>query len=141
LFYIIALHVPIFFNGIFPFFGVFLFDLQGILMLDIAMALLGCLVWGTLRLRMWAWWGSLVYFGLMTFSSILTLLKSSLSDILSRMIFPPTEMEALQGLPFQGFHFAAFIGIPLVVTLGLVIFSRRYFVEIHPSPSALESSS
>ena len=35
LFYAIALHIPIFFNGIFPLFGVLLFDIQGILLIDI----------------------------------------------------------------------------------------------------------
>ena len=127
LLYAIALHIPIFFNGIFPLFGVLLSDMQGILLIDVLIMCLVCLIWGTLRLRIWAWWGSLVYFGLMTFSSILTLSRSSFSDILSRMNFPEMEMEILQGLPFQGYHFAALIGIPLLITLGLVIYSKRYF--------------
>jgi hypothetical protein len=127
LFYIVVLHILILFNGIFPLFGVWLVDLQGILLLDILIACLACLIWGTFRLRTWAWWGSLIYFGLLTSSSILTLCRSSLSDILSRMKFAPTETEALQGLPFQGWHLAAFIGIPLLLTLGLIIFSKRYF--------------
>jgi hypothetical protein len=63
----------------------------------------------------------------MAFSSILTLARSSFSDILARMNFPPTEMEVLQGLPFQGVHFAAFIGVPLVVTVGVIILSKRHF--------------
>jgi hypothetical protein len=127
LFYIVVLHILILFNGIFPLFGVWLVDLQGILLLDILIACLACLIWGTFRLRTWAWWGSVIYFGLLTSSSILTLCRSSLSDILSRMKFAPTETEALQGLPFQGWHLAAFIGIPLLLTLGLIIFSKRYF--------------
>ena len=127
LFYVVVLHIPILFNGIFPLFGVWLVDFQGILLLDILIACLACLTWGTFRLRTWAWWGSLIYFGLLTFSSILTLCRCSLSDILSRMKFAPTEMEALQGLPFQGGLMAAFIGIPLLLTLGLIILSKRHF--------------
>jgi len=127
LFYIVVLHILIFFNGIFPLFGVWLVDIQGILLLDILIACLACLIWGTFRLRTWAWWGSLLYFGLLTSSSILTLCRCSLSDILSKMKFAPTEMEALQGLPFQGWLMAAFIGIPLLLTLGLIILSKRYF--------------
>jgi hypothetical protein len=127
LFYIVVLHILILFNGIFPLFGILLVDIAGILLLDILIACLACLIWGTFRLRTWAWWGSLIYFGLLTSSSILTLCRCSLSDILSRMKFAPTEMEALQGLPFQGWHLAAFIGIPLLLTLGLIILSRRYF--------------
>ena len=126
-FYIIVLHVSIFFNGIFPLFDVLMFDLQGILLADLSIMLLVCLIWGTLRLRKWAWWGSLVYFSLMTFSSILTLSRSSFLDILSRMNFPEMEIEILQGLPFQGYHFAVLIGIPLLITLGLITYSKRYF--------------
>jgi len=127
LFYVIVLHILIFFNGIFPLFGILLVDLQGILLLDILIVCLVCLTWGTFRLRTWAWWGSVIYFGLLTSSSILTLCRSSLSDILSSMKFAPTEMEALQGLPFQGWLMAAFVGIPLLLTLGLIILSKRYF--------------
>jgi hypothetical protein len=127
LFYVVVLHILILFNGIFPLFGVWLVDFQGILLLDILIACLACLIWGTFRLRTWAWWGSLIYFGLLTSSSILTLCRCSLSDILSRMKFAPTEMEALQGLPFQGWLMAAFIGIPLLLTLGLIILSKRHF--------------
>jgi hypothetical protein len=43
------------------------------------------------------------------------------------MRFPPTELEFLDGLPFQGFHFALFIAIPLFLTLGLIVFSKQYF--------------
>jgi hypothetical protein len=127
LFYIIVLHILILFNGLFPLFGVLLVDIQGILLLDVLIVCLACLIWGTFRLRTWAWWGSVIYFGLLTSSSILTLCRSSLSDILSRMKFAPIEMEALQGLPFQGWHLAAFIGMPLLLTLGLIILSKRYF--------------
>jgi hypothetical protein len=127
LFYAVALHIPIFFHGIFPLFGVLLFGSGGILLIDVSILCLVLLTWGTLRLRAWAWWGSLAYFGLMAFSSILTLARSSLSDILAGMNFPPTEMEALQGLPFQGVHFAAFIGVPLLVTLGVIVVSKRHF--------------
>jgi len=127
IFYIFALHVPILFNGIVPFFGIFLHDLQGIALLDLLIACLACLVWGTLRLKAWAWWGSLIYFGVVTASSILTLARSSYADILSLMKFAPTEMEALQGVPAQGLHFAILIGIPLLATLSAIVVSKRHF--------------
>jgi hypothetical protein len=127
--YAVLLHVPIFFNGIFPFFGVFFFGLEGIVLLTMWIAALVCLIWGTAGRRRWAWWGALIYFGLMALTSILTFLGSDYLDILSRMNFPPTEMEALAGLPLQGFHFALFFGVPLLVTLVVIILSKRHFVE------------
>jgi len=127
IFFIIALHVPILFNGVVPFFGVFLNDLQGIMLLDLLIMCLACLAWGTLRLKAWAWWGALIYFGLTTVSSILTLLNSGLSDILLAMNLPPFEMEILQGLPLRGYHFAVFAGIPFLLTWGAIIRSKRHF--------------
>ncbi len=127
LFYVIVLHIPIFFNGIFPFFGIFLSGLGGILAITISILYLAFLIWGTLRAKIWAWWGALIYWSLMTFSSILTLLRSSYQDILALMKFPPREMEALGNVPAQGFHFAVLIGIPLLLTLGAIVVSRRCF--------------
>ena len=126
-FYVVVLHIPILFNGIFPLFGTWAFELQGILLLDAAIACLALLTWGVLRQRAWAWWGSLIYFGLMTSSAIVTLSTSSYADILSILSFPPTEMAFLDGLPFQGFHFAVLIGIPLLLTLGVIVLARPHF--------------
>jgi hypothetical protein len=126
-FYAVALHVPILFNGLFPVFGKWLTGLQGILLLDVSIWVLVGLIWGTFRRRAWAWWGSGVYFVLLSASWILTLARSSLSDLLSRMVFPPAEMEILQGLPVQGIHLAAFVGVPLVITWGIILFSKRCF--------------
>jgi hypothetical protein len=43
------------------------------------------------------------------------------------MNFPPTEMEILHGLPFQGYHFAVFFGLPLILTLFLLLASKGHF--------------
>ncbi len=136
IFYIVVLHIPIFFNGAFPFFGVFFFGMEGIFLLDVSIWYLALLAWGTLQKRRWAWWGALVYFLLMTLSLILTLPRSNYADILSGMNFPPTEMEMLGGVPAQGIHFAVLIGVPLLATLGAIVLSRRHFVrDDQPSSS------
>jgi hypothetical protein len=126
-FYAGILHVPILFNGLFPLLGVWLSGLQGILVLDAAIMGLLFLTWGVLRRRLWAWWGSLITFGLLTLSALVTLVGSSFADMLANMNFPPTEMEILGGIPLQGAHFAAFVGLPLLLTLGLIALSKRYY--------------
>ena len=127
LFYAVVLHVPIFFNGLFPIFGILLSGLEGIFLIDVSILCLTCLIWGTLKRRNWAWWGAVTYFGLLTLSSTMTFLRFSYSDILSRMRFAPEEMQALQGLPLQGFHLVVFFGVPLLATFGITIFSRPFF--------------
>jgi hypothetical protein len=126
-FYIVMLHILILFKGMFPVFGVFTFGLQGILLLDISIACLVCLIWGTVRQRKWAWWGAVISVGLFTFSALLTLFNSSYSTLLSGLRFPPKEIEFLEGLPVQGYHFAVLAGIPLLITWCLAILSRRHF--------------
>lgn len=126
--YVVFMHVPLFFNGLFPLFGVWLSDKQGFFALDIAIVSLACLTWGVLRQRMWAWWGSVAYFGLLTVSAVVTLARSSFAEILASMRLPPAEMEMLKGVPLQGIHFVPFVGLPLLITLGVILLSRRHFV-------------
>ena len=129
LFYSVALHIPIFFNGIFPFFGRLAVGLNGIFLLDIAILCLIGLAWGLLMLKPWAWWGALIYVSLLTVSLIITLPQYTLLDMLALMHFPPTEMEILQGLPLHGVHLALITGVPLVIALGLLVFSKRHFMK------------
>ncbi len=135
LLYIVLLHAPIFFNGLFPLFGVLQVGLPGILWLDAAMACLACLLWGVLKLKPWAWWGSVAYFGLMIASLFLTLSPMSVLDVFVAANFPPKEMEFLQGIPLQGWHLALFIGLPLVITWALILFSKQYFRRDHAQTS------
>lgn len=126
-FYIIMLHILILFNGIYPLFGVFRFGREGIELLDVSIAALFCITWGTLRQRLWAWWGSVILFGLFAFSTVFTLAASGYARILAGLAFPPREMEMLGGLPVQGYHFAVMAGIPLLITWVVAVLSKRHF--------------
>ena len=126
-FYIVVLHILILFNGIFPVFGRFVFGLQGIMQLTLAIACLVCLIWGTLQRKLWAWWGSVILLGLFTISTVLTFFSYSYPAILSGLAFPPREMEFLGGVPAQGYHFAVMAGIPLVITWMIAVLSKRHF--------------
>lgn len=133
IFYTIILHVPIFFQVMFPLFGTWLSGMEGIVVITIAILSLVWLTWGVLRRRAWAWWGSLIYVGLLALSSVSTLVTSSLEEMLATLSFPPTEMEAFQAVPLQGVHFAPLIGLPLLLTVAVIILSRRHFGQIRPT--------
>lgn len=126
-FFVIVLHVPLFFNGIFPVFGAWLSGIQGILALDLSIVSLACLTWGVFKRKAWAWWGSVGYLGLLTFSLLVTLVRSSLYEMLVLTGLPPQEVKILRGIPLQGIHLAPFIGIPLAVTLVVLALSKRHF--------------
>jgi hypothetical protein len=127
LFFIVVLHIPIFFSGVFPLFGLLLTGIEGYVLIDVSIFCLAGLTWGVLKLRPWAWWGALVFVSLLTVSVIVTFSQYTLLDILARLRFPPTEMEILGGLPFHGSHLALALGAPLLITLGLLVYSKRYF--------------
>jgi hypothetical protein len=126
-FYAVALHIPIFFNGLFPLFGEWINGLQGIAFLAVSILLMLFLAWGLVRLKTWAWWGSLTLLAMLTVSSVLTLSRSGFSDILAAMRFPPTEMDLLSGIPIEGLHLAPFVGIPPLASIALLLYSGRYF--------------
>ena len=127
LFFVVVLHIPLFFSGVFPLFGLLLTGIEGYVLIDVSIFCLAGLAWGVLKLRSWAWWGALVYLSLLAVSVFVTFSQYSLLDILARLRFPPTEVEILDGLPFHGLHLALALGVPLLITLGLLVYSRRYF--------------
>lgn len=129
---IAVLHVLVLFNGVFPLFHTLIFELRGIELIALSILILVGLIWGLLRLRPWAWWGALVYWGYLTFSTIAALSRMTFADILSHMKFSPLEVDILDGIPIHGAHLAVLAGIPLLVTLGLVVYSRRYFFAAGP---------
>jgi len=142
-FWIIALHLAILLRGAFPLFGMLVTELPGILLLDASILVVAALTWGTFRLQVWAWWGAVAYFCVLTLSTISTFLRLGWSDILDALKFAPLEANALAGVPIRGIHLAAFFGVPLAATLGCIIYSKRFFAPIpdtqdarlrHPQP-------
>lgn len=127
LFYALLLHLPAFMNGLFPFFGTLLSGYAGFIALDLTMLADLLLAWGTFRRQAWAWWASLAYLGGLTASLALTFARARYADILARWRLPATEVQWLQGIPIEGYHLAALIGLPLVLTLALAVLSRRHF--------------
>ena len=125
LFYLLILQAAILFNGIFPLFGTLLFGMPGIVAIDVAMLVLIALTWGVLGQKRWAWWGAVLYFGLMTLSSAWAFSRYGLGDICAHMRFAPLELEAFAKIPFQGFRFAPLAVVPLLFTLGAIVYARR----------------
>jgi hypothetical protein len=123
----VALHVPILFNGLYPLFGAFLTGLSGIVALDLSILLLAGLTWGTFQQRVWAWWGSLFYWGAMAVSAMLTFARTPYLELLAIAGFPPQEITFLDGIPLQGVHLALFFGLPLLLTVGTIIAAKRHF--------------
>jgi hypothetical protein len=135
-FYGIVLHIAILFNGLFPLFGRFLTGLPGITALDIVILVLVLLTWGTFQQKAWAWWGSLIYWGAMTLSVMVSFASTSYLDLLAIANFPERELEFLDGIPLQGYHLALFFGLPLLATIGTIVSARQRFRMHRTEPGA-----
>jgi hypothetical protein len=125
--YVIFLHVPLLLRGIFPFFGNFLINLDGMFMIDAAILSLLFLLVGVIKRKRWAWWGSLIYFSLLLFNTVFTLTQVSVPKLLDALQLPATEMDILQGIPLSRYHLMVAFGLPLSLTIIAVIVSKRYF--------------
>lgn len=130
IFYIYAFHVLLLFKGIFPFFGLWITDFIGIILISISILFLVALIIGTFNKKLWSWWASFFYFALLMASSIITLLLSDFSEIVTLLNFPLTESKALINIPLKGYHLSVIFGIPIIITLGVIIFSRKYFIVL-----------
>jgi len=126
-FFIVMLHLLILFNGIFPALGRFLYGFPGTVALDFSILSLIGLAWGTLRRRLWAWWGGVILWGLFTFSTIFTFWRTDYAALLAGLAFPPRELEFLDGIPLQGWHLALLVGAPLLLTWGFLCWAKRHF--------------
>jgi len=124
---ILALHGMVLFRGLFPFFGLLLVDLPGILALDVLFLLLGILTWGLMRLKLWAWWGTLTTFAVLVISTLVTLPRYTVGSILDMMAFAPVEMDAFGNLPFLDASPTLAAVLPLLTMLGLIGWAYRHF--------------
>ncbi len=127
LFSILILLILMMFNGIFLLFGKFLSGVTGILALAASILVFTLLIWGTLKQKLWAWWGSVLWLGIFTLSFAATFVENTYSQLLSALAFPSVEVEIFENIPAQGYHFAILAGIPLCIMLLIAILSKQYF--------------
>lgn len=124
----LVLHFPLLLGGLFPLFGQVATGLWGVLLIDVSIAATAVLAWGIARRRRWAWWGAVLFLGLLTGSSAVTFLVNRPHEIVALIPLAPLEAEAVSGIPMQGYHLALLAGIIPTVTLIAVAVSRRGFV-------------
>ena len=128
LFYIFVFHVFLLFKGFFPFFGQWLIGLKGTMVISLSILFFILLIIGTINRKLWSWLASAIYFCIFVSSSIITLLLTAFSKIVTLLNFPETETKALMNIPLKGFHLSGIFGMPLILTLVVIIYSRRYFI-------------
>jgi len=80
------------------------------------------------RLKRWAWWGGLIYVSALTISAVLSFSRYNFYDITLLMSLPAYEMDFINKLtPLYHYRLVGLVAVPLLVALGLVVYSKRYF--------------
>jgi len=122
----LALHLTIFFQGVFPWFGRVLVGRSSARLIASNILLLGGLMLGLIKLKTWACWGSIAYFALLLVSSAMTFSQFNLYEIIQMMPLPYQETQVVESFePLLQVSLFGLTTIPLLLTLGLLVYTER----------------
>jgi len=126
----LALHLPLVFNGVFPFFNQFLSGLNGYMVIDGCILLSAILAWGLYRGSLTAWSVSIVYLIALIASSVSAFLLVPPTGIFSLLDLAEIEVDAVSNIPLQGYMLAIFFSLPLLFCLGLLLVSKKHYISV-----------
>jgi hypothetical protein len=120
------------YGSVMPMFGSFISGTAGTLTaLAIALAL-AYLAWGTYRLQMAAWWGTLLLGAVGLMNGLITFSRTNLMEMYEKMQLPADQLDVIRktGLvesmsPWMPWTMA----VGGIVGLGYLLYVRRYFVR------------
>jgi hypothetical protein len=125
---ILALHIAIFLQAAFPLFGQLLLGRQMVYVIAACILILGVLMFGVIRLKIWAWWGTALFTGLLAVSALMTFSKVNLVEIIQMMDLPAYERAFLSEFQLlQNLNLIGLVVVPLFALTTLVLKSRKYF--------------
>jgi len=111
-----------------PFFGSILSGLTGALVSLVAALLYLYVAWGTYKLRISAWWCSLLLTIVWTLSVVITFSRVSLLDFYEKMKLPEQQLEMMRNYVIpQSPIMPLFFGISFLGLLGYLLYTKRYF--------------
>lgn len=128
LLYITVFHLAIFLQSILPVFGTLIFGRQATYIIAGCIVTLVILMIGLIQTERWAWWGSLLFFSGLILSALTTFWQMQVSDIIHLLDLPAYEIELLEPMTIlQDLAIIPWLLIPMLTTLGLLLYSKRFF--------------
>ena len=87
------------------------------------------LAWGTYKLKMEAWWTTLVAYGLLGISTVVTFSRVDMMEFYREMNLPEGQLELIQesGM-LDSMNMPLMVGVGFAVFVGFMLWVRRYFV-------------
>jgi hypothetical protein len=122
---VVALHLLILLNGLYPAFGALWTGQRGVQAIGATALAMAILAWGLVRRRAWAWWGATLLSGALALSIALTLVPMSWAEILDALAVPAYERAWLDGIPLRGAYLAVLAGGPMLVAVVILFAGRR----------------
>jgi len=121
------------YNFIFPLFGLMLTGAVGAALWMLVLVVCGALVLGTCRSAPWAWWGGAGLILAAAVSSVLSVLRYDVAEIVSLMDMPEEQASMFAGLGLlNGWPMALITALMWGTFLAYLLALRRYF---EPAPS------
>jgi hypothetical protein len=120
------------YNWVVPVFGFFLSGPAGAAVICLLAVLLACLAWGTYRLKMLAWWGTVVLGIVYITNSVLFLRRGDLLTMYEKMGFPAETIDMIKktGVLEMLTSYGVWINVAFgAVWFGYLLYLRRYFVR------------
>ena len=115
-----------------PLFGVFISGAAGAVVILLIALVLAYLAWGTYRLQMAAWWGTLLLGIAGTLNMVVTFSRTDLMAMYEKMGMPADQLEMMRKTGFVELmsHWGPWMGLVSgAVWLGYLLYVRRYFVR------------
>jgi len=115
-----------------PIFGVFLSGAAGAVVLLLIELVLAYLAWGTYRLQMAAWWGTLLLWIAGTVNMVVTFARTDLMEMYQKMGMPADQLEMIRksGVVEAMNRGAPWIGLVVgAAWAAYLIYVRRYFLH------------
>ena len=119
------------YGGVIPLFGRFVTGIAASALLLFLCVVSACLAWGMYRLKMVAWWGSVVLCIVGSASATMTFAQpNALKTMYEKMDLPPAQLEMINkmGIPDRlSGGMVWLMPISALLVLGYLVWVRRYF--------------
>ena len=123
-----------------PIFGVILSGAAGAAVVLLLTLVLAYLAWGTYRLQMAAWWGTLLFWILGTVNMAVTFSQTGLMEMYEKMGMPAAQLEMIRksGMIEMMSRLMPWMGlVGGAMWLGYLLYVRRYFVRGRAATSGM----
>jgi hypothetical protein len=129
---VVSMSSVVAYGCVIPLFGVFISGAAGAVVTLLITLVMAYLAWGTYRLQMAAWWGTLLLGIAGSLNMVVTFSRTNLMEMYEKMGMPADQLDMVRktGLVEAMSHWGPWMGLVSGAGwLGYLLYVRRYFVR------------